>query len=282
MQSNADLGFFATDISLKGKNAIVTGSSRGIGRAIATELARQGANVLINYNRNREAAEEVQREIERIGRKAAIVQADVSDLGQHQQLIDAALDAFGKIDILINNAGITRVADVLQESEADYDIIMKTNLKAPHFLTQRVANYMIDHGIRGCIIYTLSVSDTLASDNRAAYCISKAGLEMDMKTYAGRLAEEGIKVNGVEVGVTDTDLARVRIPDYEEAAKKGYVFMVRAAMPQDIANATIAAIKIYDTGALIPASGGLMTRLLNLRMMTELESNRSKEGEAGS
>jgi NAD(P)-dependent dehydrogenase (short-subunit alcohol dehydrogenase family) len=276
MQSNLDLGFFATDVSLEGKSAIVTGSSRGIGRAIAIELARQGTDVLINYNRNHEAAAEVQGEIERMGRKAAVVGADVSDLGQHQKLIDAALQAFGKIDILINNAGITRVADVLQESEADYDVVMNTNLKAPHFLTQRVANYMIAQNIRGCIIYTLSISDTLASDNRAAYCISKAGLEMDMKVYAGRLAEVGIKVNGVEVGVTDTDLARVRIPDYEEAAKKGYIFMFRTGTPQDVAHAVIAAMKIYDTGALIPASGGIMTRVLNLRMMTELETNQSK------
>ena len=280
MQSNLDLGFFATDVSLEGKSAIVTGSSRGIGRAIAIELARQGTDVLINYNRNHEAAAEVQGEIERMGRKAAVVGADVSDLGQHQKLIDAALKAFGKIDILINNAGITRVADVLQESEADYDVIMNTNLKAPHFLTQRVANYMIAQNIRGCIIYTLSISDTLASDNRAAYCISKAGLEMDMKVYAGRLAEVGIKVNGVEVGVTDTDLARVRIPDYEEAAKKGYIFMFRTGTPQDVAHAVIAAMKIYDTGALIPASGGIMTRVLNLRMMTALETNQSKKDRA--
>ena len=275
--SNSELGFFAVDVSLEGKSALVTGSSRGIGRAIAIELARQGTDVLINYNQNREAAEQVRQEIEGLGRKAVVVQADVSDLGQHQKLMDTACDAFGKIDILVNNAGITRIADILEESEADYDAVMNTNLKAPHFLTQRVANYMIGHDIRGCIIYTLSISDTLASDNRTAYCMSKAGLEMGMKVYAGRLAEYGIKVNGIEVGVTDTDLARIRIPDYEEAAKKGYIFMVRPATPQDIANAAIAAIKIYDTGTMIPASGGVMTRLLNLRTMTELESNRSKE-----
>ena len=276
MSSEQDLGFFATDISLEGKSAIVTGSSRGIGRAIAIELARQGTNVLVNYNNNREAAEEVKDEIERLGRKAVIVQADVSDLAQHQKLLDTAVDAFGKVDILVNNAGITRIADILEESEEDFDILIKTNLKAPHFLTQRVANYMIAEGIRGCIVYTLSISDSLASDNRAAYCISKAGLEMDMKVYAGRLAEEGIKVNGIEAGVIDTDLSRIRIPDYEEASEKGYVFMVRPGKPEDIAYAAIAAMKIYDTGRLIPAAGGTMTHLLNLRMMTELDSNRSQ------
>ena len=276
MSSEQDLGFFATDVSLVGKSAIVTGSSRGIGRAIAIELARQGTDVLVNYNSNRQAAEEVKDEIERIGRKAAIVQADVSDLAQHQQLLDTAVDAFGKVDILVNNAGITRIADILEESEEDFDTLIKTNLKAPHFLTQRIANYMIAEGIRGCIVYTLSISDSLASDNRAAYCISKAGLEMDMKVYAGRLAEEGIKVNGIEAGVIDTDLSRIRIPDYEEASKKGYVFMIRPGKPEDIAYAAIAAMKIYDTGRLIPAAGGTMTHLLNLRMMTELESNRSQ------
>ena len=276
MSLEQDLGFFATDISLEGKSAIVTGSSRGIGRAIAIELARQGTDVLVNYNNNREAAEEVKNEIEKFGQRAVIVQADVSDLAQHQKLLDMAVDAFGRVDILVNNAGITRIADILEESEEDFDILIKTNLKAPHFLTQRVANYMIAEGIRGCIVYTLSISDSLASDNRAAYCISKAGLEMDMKVYAGRLAEEGIKVNGIEAGVIDTDLSRIRIPDYEEASKKGYVFMVRPGKPEDIAYAAIAAMKIYDTGRLIPAAGGTMTHLLNLRMMTELDSNRSQ------
>ncbi len=277
MSSEQDLGFFATDVSLEGKSAIVTGSSRGIGRAIAIELARQGTDVLVNYNHNRQAAEEVKDEIERLGRKAVILQADVSDLAQHQKLLDTAVDAFGRVDVLVNNAGITRIADILEESEEDFDILIKTNLKAPHFLTQRVANYMIAEGIRGCIVYTLSISDTIASDNRAAYCISKAGLEMDMKVYAGRLAEEGIKVNGIEAGVIDTDLSRIRIPDYEEASEKGYVFMFRPGKPEDIAYAAIAAMKIYDTGRLIPAAGGTMTHLLNLRMMTELEGNRSQD-----
>ena len=277
MSSEQDLGFFATDVSLEGKSAIVTGSSRGIGRAIAIELARQGTDVLVNYNHNRQAAEEVKDEIERLGRKAVILQADVSDLAQHQKLLDTAVDTFGRVDVLVNNAGITRIADILEESEEDFDILIKTNLKAPHFLTQRVANYMIAEGIRGCIVYTLSISDTIASDNRAAYCISKAGLEMDMKVYAGRLAEEGIKVNGIEAGVIDTDLSRIRIPDYEEASEKGYVFMFRPGKPEDIAYAAIAAMKIYDTGRLIPAAGGTMTHLLNLRMMTELEGNRSQD-----
>ena len=271
-----DQGFFSKNVLLEGKSAVVTGSSRGIGRAIALELARQGCDVLVNYSRNQSAATEVQQEIIQQGRKSIIFQADVGNLSHHKPLIEAAIDAFGKVDLLVNNAGITIISDVLAESEQDYDTVMNVNLKGPHFLTQRCANYMIKEKIKGCIIYTLSISDTLASDNRAAYCMSKAGLEMGMKVYAGRLVGKGIKVNGVEVGVTNTDLARVRIPDYIEASEKGYITMFRPGEPEDVANAVIAGIKIYDTGVMIPCTGGVMTPLLNLRNMTLLNSNQTE------
>lgn len=274
MSTNSEQGFFATDVSFEDSAAIVTGSSRGIGRAIAIELARQGADVLINYNQNRDAAEAVKQEIEDIGRNAAIIQADISDLESHQKLLDTALEAFGSVNILINNAGITRIADILEETPEQFDLLLNTNLKAPHFLTQRVANYMVENKIPGCIIYTLSISDTMASDNRTAYCISKAGLEMSMRSYAGRLAMHGIKVNGIAAGVINTDLSRVRIPDYEEAAEKGYIFMVRPGTPKDVAHATVSAIRLYDTGVVLPASGGVMTPLLNLRSMSELNMNK--------
>ena len=274
MSKNSVQGFFATNVSFEDKAAIVTGSSRGIGRAIAIELARQGADVLINYNQNRDAAEAVKQEIEDIGRNAAIIQADISDLESHQKLLDTALEAFGKVNILINNAGITRIADILEETPEQFDLLLNTNLKSPHFLTQRVANYMVEHKIPGCIIYTLSISDTMASDNRTAYCISKAGLEMSMRSYAGRLAMHGIKVNGIAAGVINTDLSRVRIPDYEEAAEKGYIFMVRPGTPEDVAHAAVAAMRLYDTGVVLPASGGVMTPLLNLRSMSELNMNK--------
>lgn len=275
MSTNSDLGFFATDISFEDSAAIVTGSSRGIGRAIAIELARQGADVLINYNQNKDAAEEVQSVIEGLGRKGVIIQTDISDIESHEKLLETAHKAFGKVNILINNAGITRIADILEETPEQFDLLVNTNLKAPHFLTQRVANYMVKNEIRGCIIYTLSISDSMASDNRTAYCISKAGLEMSMRAYAGRLASHGIKVNGIAAGVINTDLSRVRIPDYEEAAEKGYIFMVRPGTPEDVAHATIAAMRLYDTGVVLPASGGVMTPLLNLRSMSELDMNKS-------
>jgi len=274
MSSPDGPGFFATDVSLQDKVAIVTGSSRGIGRAIAVELAREGCDVVVNYLRDRDAAEEVRAQIEALGRRAEVVGADVSDLAQHETLVGTALDAFGQIDILVNNAGIVQIADVLEEKVEDFDAVIATNLRAPHFLTQRVVNYMIAERVRGCVVYTLSINATLASDNRPAYCVSKAGLEMSMRLFAGRAVEHGIKINGVEVGVTDTDLVRVRIPDYEDAAGKGYIMMVRPGRPRDMALATIAAMRLYETGAMIPASGGIMTQLLSLRRMTELDSKR--------
>ena len=168
MSSPDDPGFFATDVSLQNKVAIVTGSSRGIGRAIAVELAREGCDVVVNYLRDRDAAEEVRAQIEALGRRAEVVGADVSDLAEHETLVGAALDAFGQIDILVNNAGIVQIADVLEEKVEDFDAVIATNLRAPHFLTQRVVNYMIAERVRGCVVYTLSINATLASDNRPA------------------------------------------------------------------------------------------------------------------
>ncbi len=271
-----DEGFFVPDVSLRGRAAIVTGSSRGIGRAIAIEFAQQGCDVVVNFHKNSDAAGEVKAEIERLGGRAIAVQCDISDLGQHQRLIDAACDAFGRLDILVNNAAAIAVADVLEESTEGFDAILGTNLRAPHFLTQRVANHMIARGRPGCIVYSLSINATLASDNRPSYCIAKAALVMSMRLFAGRLAEHGIKVNGVEIGITDTEFVRIRIPDYIDAAKKGYILMPRPATPRDMAIATLAAIKLFNTGAMIPASGGIMTPTLNLRRMTELESKKSR------
>ncbi|MCL4768525.1 MAG: SDR family NAD(P)-dependent oxidoreductase [Hyphomicrobiaceae bacterium] len=269
-------GFFVPDVRLTGRAAIVTGSSRGIGRATAIELAREGCDVVLNCSRSRDSAEEVKAQIEQLGRKAVIVQCDVSDPGQHQKLIGAAEDAFGRLDILVNNAAALAVADVLEESVEGFDAILRSNLRAPHFLTQRVTNHMLARGTPGCVVYMLSINATLASDNRPSYCISKAGLAMSMRLFAGRLVDHGIKVNGVEIAVTDTDFVRVRIPDYVDAAKKGYITMPRPAVPRDMAIAAISAIRLFDTGAIIPASGGIMMPLLNLRRMAGLESHKPK------
>jgi len=259
-------GFFEQDISLKDKVAIVTGASRGIGRGIAIELAKNGIHVLINYNRSEQKAKEVKEEAKKFGVKAEIFQADVGKLDTHEKMVNYAVEKFGQIDILINNVGITHVSDILEEKPSDFDKIMQVNLRGPHFLTQFVANYMVENNIPGCIIYTHSISDRFASDNRPAYCISKAGLVMDMKLYAGRLAEHSIKVNGVEVGIVDTDMSHARLGDYEKSADNGYFLIYRTGTPEDVAKSVIYAMKIYDTGVMIPTTGGILGRYLNLRM----------------
>lgn len=259
-------GFFSKNISLQDKVAIVTGASRGIGRGIAVEFAKNRINVLINYNRSSEKAKHLKAEIERIGGKAEVFQADIGDISTHREMLNCVLNKFGKVDILVNNAGITNVSDILEEKPEDYDKIMRVNLRGAHFLTQTVANYMTENDIAGCIIYILSISDRFASDNRPAYCISKAGLAMDMLLYAGRLAEHSIKVNGVEAGIIDTDMSRVRLDDYEKASDRGYFLMYRTGSPEDVAKSVIYAMKAYETGVIIPATGGILGRHLNLRM----------------
>jgi NAD(P)-dependent dehydrogenase (short-subunit alcohol dehydrogenase family) len=276
MSAARDGGFFAPEFSLEGRSAIVTGSSRGIGRAVALELARRGCDVLVNCRSSRTAADGVAAEIRALNRRAVVLQADIADRASHPRIVDVACEAFGGIDILVNNAATLRVVDVLEEDEASFEAVLHTNLNATHFLTQRVARAMIDRGAGGCIVYALSINATLASDNRPSYCISKAALQMSMRLYAGRLVEHGIKVNGVEIAITDTEFVRARIPDYIDAARKGYISMVRPATPQDMALAVLAAITLFDTGAMIPAGGGMMARLLNLRQMGELDSNKGR------
>ena len=276
MPTDKDLGFFATDVSFTDKSGNRNWlQSRHRGAQSPSNWHAKVPTCLSTTTKTVMPLNPCNKRWEALGRKAVIIQADISDLDAHERLLNTAHDAFGKVDILINNAGITRIADILEETPEQFDLIVNTNLKATHFLTQRVANYMVANEIRGCIIYTLSISDIMASDNRTAYCISKAGLEMSMRAFAGRLAAHGIKVNGIAAGVIDTDLSRVRIPDYEEAAEKGYIFMVRAGAPEDVAHATISAMKLYDTGVVLPAAGGVMTPLLNLRSMAELDMNKS-------
>ena len=186
MSTDTSLGFFATDVSLTDTAAIVTGSSRGIGRAIAIELARQGADVLINYNQNRSAAVEVRHAVAALGRKSAIVQADISDLQAHQKMLDTALDAFGKVDILINNAGITRIADILEEtprpvrSDCQHE---PQGTALPHAARGELHGSQSDS--RGALSIRCPFRIRWHRTIGRAYCISKAGLEMSMRAYAG-------------------------------------------------------------------------------------------------
>ncbi|HSW47180.1 MAG TPA: SDR family NAD(P)-dependent oxidoreductase, partial [Phycisphaerae bacterium] len=192
--------------------ALVTGGSRGIGRGICLALAGEGYAVLVNYNQNGDAAERTKHMIEHLGGRAESCQADIAAREHHELLLEYCMDNFGRLDLLVNNAGIAppRRCDMLDMDEKSYDIVMRTNLKGPFFLTQRAARLMVEQLRnkvipRACIINISSISAYTASVNRAEYCISKAGVSMMTALFAARLAEFGINVYEVRPGVIQTD-----------------------------------------------------------------------------
>ncbi len=201
--------------------ALITGSSRGIGRAIAIELAGIGYDLMVNYLSNEKAADEVCAEVQAFGKtegeavRAGKCRADISNSNDRQQLLTATREQFGRLDLLVNNAGIApddRV-DLLEATEESFDQIMRVNLKAPYFLTQAAARWMIDQKSAGkfgnyqpAIVSISSVSAYAASPERGDYCVAKAGLAMLTKLYATRLAVEGINVFEIRPGIIATDL----------------------------------------------------------------------------
>src|SRR5882757_586226 len=198
--------------------AIVTGGSRGIGRGIAVALAAEGFDVVVNYAQNAAAAAVVKAEIEALGMRAHLVQADVSVAADRAKLVAETLGAFGHIDLLVNNAGVAPNvrADLLEASEESFDRLININLKGPYFLTQLVAREMVKEATEGKtvsgtvfspkIVNITSVSAYTASVNRGDYCVAKAGLAMMTQLFAARLAEHGINVYEIRPGIVETDM----------------------------------------------------------------------------
>lgn len=252
--------------------AIVTGASRGIGRAIAEELGRVGMAVVINYNANAAAAEESAAAVRAAGGAASIVQADIGDLDHHQRLVDAALNEFGRLDLLVNNAGVAPKvrADILEAGPESYDFVMDTNLRGPYFLTQRVANALIAQRQAGAgdplaIVSVSSVSAYTASVNRGDYCLSKAGLSMLTKLYAARLAEHEINVYEIRPGVIATDMTGPVKAKYDQMIADGLTPLQRWGQPHDIGLAVAAIAQGYlpfSTGQVIDVDGGFHLRRL--------------------
>ena len=253
--------------------ALITGASRGIGRGIAIALAGEGYNVVINYNQNREAAEQVAKEVEAAGGRAAIVQADVARCSDRQELVDQTCGAFGGINLLVNNAGVAPDvrADILEASEESFDRLMNVNLKGPYFLTQIVAKVMIDQIKRGVvmgpkIVTVSSISAYTASVNRGDYCIAKAGLGMMTKLYAARLAEFGIGVYEIRPGVIATDMTGPVKAKYDQLILEQDLTPIhRWGQPADVAKAVVAIAKDllpFSTGEVINVDGGFHLRRL--------------------
>lgn len=250
-----------------GQVAIVTGGSRGIGRAIAEALGSDGFSVVVNYNKAASAAEEVKVEIEKHGAKAHIVQADVSNRDDRRKLVDETLKAFGKIDLLVNNAGVAPDvrADVLDASEESFDRLININLKGPYFLTQLVSRQMVEQKT-GKIINITSISAYTAHTNRGDYGISKAGLAMMTQVFAARMAEFGVNVYEIRPGVIATDMTGAVKEKYDDLIfNKDMTPIKRWGKPDDVARAVLAIAKDYlpfSTGEVINVDGGFHFRRL--------------------
>ena len=246
--------------------ALVTGSSRGIGRGIAYCLAEAGYDIVINYTSNQEAAEEAARGVESRGQTAEICQANVTLNEDGKRLVDQTIEAFDRLDLLVNNAGIApRVrADILEAGPESYDEVMDTNLKGPYFLTQHAANQMIVLKNQGTIespriVIISSISAYTASPSRGEYCVSKAGLSMLTRLFAVRLAEHNIPVNEIQPGIIQTDMTGPVKEKYDQLIAEGLTPIQRWGQPQDIGKAVAAlALGYFDftTGAAIPVDGG--------------------------
>ena len=254
------------------RTALVTGASRGIGRAIAVALARQGWSVAINYRGNAEAAAEARSLVEQAGGRGVIVQADVANGAERNHLVEQTLSSFGRIDLLVNNAGMAPAvrADMLDMTEASYDQVMAVNLKGPFFLTQRVAQVMIEllraQVIeRPKIVNIGSLSAYASSVNRAEYCLSKAGIAMMTTLYADRLAEYGINVYEIRPGIIETDMTSVVQAKYDRLIAEGVTPIRRWGRPDDVARAVVAIAEDelpFSTGEVINVDGGFHLRRL--------------------
>jgi 3-oxoacyl-[acyl-carrier protein] reductase len=251
--------------------ALITGAGRGIGRAIALELAADHA-VVVNYARSVEAAAEVVAEIERQGGVAIAIQGDVGLAEDRERLIDETLAKWGRLDVLVNNAGITSQGrkPILEATEESWDAVFNTNLKGPFFLTQRAANEMVAqierHSIpRATVVNISSVSAYAVSTNRADYCMTKAALRMMTLLYADALAEHRIQVFEICPGVIASDMTAAVQEKYDRLIADGMAPIRRWGQPADVAKAVRAVVADqfpFSTGECINVDGGFHIRRL--------------------
>jgi 3-oxoacyl-[acyl-carrier protein] reductase len=252
--------------------AIVTGSSRGIGRAIALELARAGHAVIVNFTRSVDAAQEIVAKINSAGGSAAAIQADVSQAADRARLVDQTLAAFGRIDVLVNNAGITSPGrrDLLDATEESWDAVLGTNLKAPFFLSQAVAREMIRliHAgatSQGKIINISSISAFAGSTDRADYSIAKSAIRMMTELFAMRLADENIRVFEIRPGVIESDMTAPVKAKYDAMIAAGAWPIRRWGQGDDVAKAVAALVSDFlpfSTGDVLNVDGGFHLRRL--------------------
>ena len=254
------------------KIALITGGTRGIGLGIAVELAKAGFDLAINGKRDEAMVKPVLDELGNFGVDVAYFKGDVSNKEDRLQMVEAILNRFGKINVLVNNAGIAPLErkDILEATEESFEMVLNINLQGPYFLTQMVANLMIKsrHQLADeffCIINISSVSATVASVNRGEYCISKAGIAMATKLWAARLGEFDIPVYEIQPGVIRTDMTAGVQQKYDQLFANGLAIQKRWGIPSDVGKVTAAMANgslPYSTGQVVLVDGGITIQRL--------------------
>lgn len=246
-------------MKLEGKKALVTGASRGIGRAIALALAAEGADVAVNYAGSEAAAKEVAAEIEAMGRKAVVIQADIASNEMSTAMIDKVVEEFGRIDILVNNAGITRDGLLMRMKEEDWDAVLNTNLKGVFNCTKAAVKYMMKQKA-GKIVSISSVVGLMGNAGQANYAAAKAGVIGFTKAVAKEVAARGITVNAVAPGFIKTDMTSVLSEKVVENLIAG-IPLNRLGESEDIAKAVVFLVSNdanYITGQTLHVDGGMV------------------------
>jgi 3-oxoacyl-[acyl-carrier protein] reductase len=246
-------------MSLNGKIALVTGASRGIGRAVALRLAADGASVVVNYNTRADAAEEVARAAREAGAEALVVQADVAQAADVERLVQTTLDTFKRIDVLVNNAGITRDTLIMRMSEDDWDAVIDTNLKSAFLVTRATLRPMLRQR-GGRIVNITSISGVMGNAGQANYSASKAGMIGLTRSTAREVASRNITCNAVAAGVIDTDIWQ-GVPEAAIASLMQMVPAGRKGTPEDVAEAVAFLAgdgAAYITGQVLNVDGGLV------------------------
>lgn len=246
---------------LEGKTALVTGSGRGIGRAIAVRLAREGADVVVNYGHKAEEGEAARAAVEAEGRRAFVVKADLSKKADVERLVEEGVRHFGKLDILVNNAGVEVSAPFTEVTEEDYDRVLDLNLKGVFFATQAFVRHLRSTKRPGKVIQVSSVHEEIPFPGYAAYCASKGGLRLLTRDLAVELGEHGITVNSIAPGAIETEINSSLKEDPErQKALLAQIPLGRMGKPEDVAGlaAFLASSDAdYVTGSTFFVDGGL-------------------------